>query len=137
MIIYTDSVREISPAQIQGFFVGWKNPLSPEKHLVILKNSYLRILAVDGDSKRVVGFINAISDGSFSAYIPLLEVLPEFQNRGIGSRLLRMMLDRLRDFYMVDLTCDAGRTSFYSKFGFIDGTAMMLRNYEHRFRDET
>ena len=55
----------------------------------------------------VVGFVTAVSDGVLSAYIPLLEVLPEYQDRGIGSELMRRILEQLDDLYMVDVLCDA------------------------------
>ena len=37
------------------------------------------------DAGRVVGFVTAISDGVLSAYIPLLEVLPEYQGAGSAA----------------------------------------------------
>ena len=46
------------------------------------------MLAVDQDNGRIVGFINALSDGILSAYIPLLEVIQEYQGRGIGKEML-------------------------------------------------
>jgi ribosomal protein S18 acetylase RimI-like enzyme len=74
--------------------------------LKILQGSYKVVLAIDEDSGKVVGFINAIGDGVLSAYIPLLEVLPEYQNRGIGGQPIKIMLEELRDCYMIDLLCD-------------------------------
>lgn len=62
---------------LSGFFVGWPDPPSPERHLQILKNSRFVVIAVDDQASRVVGFVNAVSDGILSAYIPLLEVLPD------------------------------------------------------------
>jgi ribosomal protein S18 acetylase RimI-like enzyme len=38
-----------------------------------------------------IGFETAISDGRLTAYIPLLEVLPTYRNRGVGSQLIKMM----------------------------------------------
>ncbi len=73
-------------------------------------------LALDGD--RVIGFATAISDGVMSAFIPLLEVLPEYQHQGIGAELIRRLLDQLDDLYMIDLCCDADLEPFYSTLGF-------------------
>ena len=64
-------------------------------------------LALDGDA--VVGFVTAASDGVLSAFIPLLEVLPAYRDRGIGAELVRRLLGQLDDLYMVDLCCDADR----------------------------
>ncbi|HVQ89228.1 MAG TPA: GNAT family N-acetyltransferase, partial [Actinomycetes bacterium] len=80
----------------------------------------------DDDSK-VVGFISAISDGVFSAYIPLLEVRAHARGRGIGLQLLRLMLDRLSQLYMVDLTCDPDMLGFYENLGMSAATGASLR----------
>ncbi len=105
-IRYTDSLDGITPAMLDGFFDGWVKRPSPQAHLRILQNSYLVILGVDDHSGQIVGFINAISDGVLSAYIPLLEVRGDFRSRGIGTELTRRMLARLKDFYMVDVLGD-------------------------------
>jgi ribosomal protein S18 acetylase RimI-like enzyme len=77
----------------------------------------------------VVGFVTAISDGVLSAYIPLLEVLPEYQGRGIGAELVRRLLDRLGGLYMVDLCCDEDVVGFYERLGLARWDAGMgLRN---------
>ena len=115
MIEYRETGDGIEPSQLQGFFVDWATRPSAERHLEILDGSDHVVLALDGG--RVVGFATAISDGVFSAFIPLLEVLPEYQGRGIGSELMRRILGRLDSLYMVDLCCDAGLEPFYRRFG--------------------
>ena len=132
MIIYADTIRGLTPDRLEGFFVNWKKTPSPEKHLRLLKKSDYILLAIDDRSNRVVGFITAISDTILSAYIPFLEVLPEYQHRGIGSKLVRLMLNRLKEHYMLDLTCDPGMQGFYRKFGLIPSTGMMRRSYDHQ-----
>ncbi|MTD14281.1 GNAT family N-acetyltransferase [Nakamurella sp. YIM 132087] len=78
-------------------------------------------------AERVVGFVTAVSDGVLAAYLPLLEVLPEFQGQGIGSELVRRMLDLLGGLYMVDVVTDPDVVPFYERFGMVPGTALMLR----------
>jgi GNAT superfamily N-acetyltransferase len=63
-----------------------------------------------------------------SAYVPLLEVLPEFQGRGIGSELVRRALELVGDRYMVDLLCDEELVPFYERFGLRRAVGMALRN---------
>ena len=70
-----------------GFFVDWPTKPSPERHLALLHGSDKVVLAGDDQTGRVVGFVTAVSDGMVSAFLPLLEVLPEYQGRGIGSEL--------------------------------------------------
>lgn len=132
MIEYCDHVDGITPRQLTGFFVGWPHPPSPETHLEILRRSSHVELALDRDAVRVVGFVNAVSDGVLSACIPLLEVLPDYQHQGIGSELVRRMLIRLRHLYMIDLTCDPPLADFYRRFGMRPSTGMMIRNFERQ-----
>jgi len=115
---------------LRGFFVDWPNPPSPQTHLKLLENSSNVVTAVDEQSKQVVGFITAISDGVLSAYIPFLEVLPAYKNRGIGKELIKRMLDELSNIYMIDLCCDDDLIPLYEKFGMIRSNGMLMRNYK-------
>ena len=133
MIRYTDETSTIRAEQLAGgFWVGWPNPPSPENHLRILKGSYAIWLAIDDETDQVVGFINAISDGVHAAYIPLLEVLEDYQGRGIGSELVRRMIDGLRHLYQVDLMCDDDVRPFYEQFGMMRAGGMIIRNYDRQ-----
>jgi GNAT superfamily N-acetyltransferase len=132
MICYSDTLDHLTPRHVQGFFVGWPNPPAPEAHLKILANSAQIMLAIDATSGNVVGFITAISDGISCAYIPHLEVLPAYQGQGIGTELVRRMLDKLRALYAIDLACDPDLQPFYERFGFRPGHAMLIRNYDRQ-----
>lgn len=129
MISYTDDPTVVTTDQLQGFFVGWPNPPTPDAHLRLLHGSDLVELALVKDTGQVVGFVTAITDGVLSAYIPLLEVLPEHQGRGIASELVRRLLKRLDHLYMIDLLCDAELQPFYEKLGMRPAGGMMIRNY--------
>ena len=128
VITYQTEVGDVRPEALQGFFVAWPATPSPERQLALLNGSDYVVLARDTETKRVVGFVTAVGDGVLSAYIPLLEVLPEYQQRGIGSELVRRMLELLEDVYMVDLCCDEELVSFYQRFGMGRWVGMGLRN---------
>ncbi|GAB4456297.1 MAG: hypothetical protein OHK0029_13940 [Armatimonadaceae bacterium] len=85
MIVYRDGAEGLEAGQLTGFFVGWSQPPSPENHVRILRGSDFCVLAVDDATGNVVGFITAISDGVASAFIPFLEVLPEYQGWASGA----------------------------------------------------
>lgn len=128
MITYRTSLDGISTEMLNGFFVGWPKPPTTETHLRLLQQSYRVVLAVDDQNSRVVGFVNAISDGVLCAYIPFLEVLPAYQRQGIGDELVRRLLKLLDNLYMIDLTCDRPLQKFYERFGMRSSTGMMIRN---------
>jgi ribosomal protein S18 acetylase RimI-like enzyme len=115
-VVYSTDVAGVTAAGLEGFFADWPVSPTPERHLEVLRGSDFVVFARDGDGGRVVGFVTAISDGVLSALIPLLEVLPEYRGRGIGSELVRRMLVRLESFAMVDLVCDPELVPFYRRF---------------------
>lgn len=129
MIHYTVDLGGVTADQLQGFFVNWPNPPTPDTHLRLLHGSDAIELATDEETGQVVGFATAITDGVLSAYIPLLEVLPGYQGRGIGSELIRRLLKQLDHLYMIDLICDADLQPFYEKQGLRPASGMMVRNY--------
>lgn len=130
MIQYQISLEGIQVDQLEGFFVGWPNPPTAVTHLKILKRATHVVLALDGSS--VIGFATAISDGILCAYIPLLEVLPTHQHQGIGSELMRQMLEMLGEIYMVDLLCNPDLQAFYSRVGMQESSGMLLRNFSRQ-----
>lgn len=132
MIEYRTELDSFTADDLEGFFVGWPSHPEPATHLRILDNAYAVALAVDTDSDRIVGFANAISDGVLSAYIPLLEVLPDWQGRGIGTHLIEVLCEQLGDLYMIDLVCDSDLEAFYTPLGFRALTGMAKRNYDNQ-----
>lgn len=132
MIQYTDNLDNIAPGNLQGFFAGWPNPPDPETHLKILSRAYTIVLAVDTGTGNVIGFINAISDGIHAAYIPLLEVLPDYQRQGIATKLMKFMISKLSGLYMIDLVTEEDLVTFYERFGMAKGIAMMFRDMERQ-----
>ena len=130
MFVYTTDVECVNEEMLHGFFVGWPNPPTALTHLQILNSSYLVWLAIDTTSNKVVGFVNAISDGVLSAYIPHIEVLPEYQKKGIGKELMTRILESLKHLYMVDLLCDEDLQGYYAKFGMKNATGSLIRNYD-------
>ncbi len=132
MIVYRDSFQDLTEERLEGFFHGWPNPPSSKQLLKILKHSTYVVLSLDEESGKVIGFVNALSDQVLTAYIPLLEVLPEYRGKGIGSELMRRMLKRLESYYTIDLLCDPDLEPFYSKAGMSKATGMMIRNYANQ-----
>ena len=130
MIAYQSNLNRISASQLEGFFVGWPDPPSSAKHLRILEGSAHIVLALEGD--RVIGFVTAISDGVLSAYISLLEVLPDHQRRGVGRELILRMKSLLEGLYMIDVLCDDDVLGFYEKLGFKAASGAMIRRYENQ-----
>ncbi len=119
-------VSGLTEDDLTGFFVGWPTPPSPAQHLAVLRGSYRVVIARSGDT--VAGFVTMISDGVLTAFVPWLEVRPEFQGRGIGSELVRRILAEGAHLYSVDLTCDDALRPFYERLGMTALTGMGVRH---------
>ncbi|WP_145328883.1 GNAT family N-acetyltransferase [Paenibacillus xylanexedens] len=132
-VVFRDTLAGINCDQLSGgFFDGWPNPPSTSTFLKLLEQSYAIELAVDEQTGNVVGFIQAISDGVLSAYIPLLEVLPKYKGQGIGTTLVKRMFQRLEGLYMIDLLCDPEIQTYYEKQGMQRSTGMAIRHYSNQ-----
>ncbi len=130
MITYQDSIEGVGVGDLVGFFEGWPQPPPVQTHLAALRGSSEVVVARDSKSGAVVGFVTAVGDGVLSAYIPLLQVLPDYRGRGIGSELVRRIIGCLAPLYMIDLLCDEDLQGFYRSLGFENATGMMRRDRE-------
>ncbi|ATH96958.1 MULTISPECIES: GNAT family N-acetyltransferase [Dermabacter] len=126
MITYRTGVGSVAPNQVSGFFVGWPVLPSAEKLIEVMDSSYRRVWALEGE--RVVGYINAISDGVLTAFIPWLEVHPDYQGQGVGTELVNRLVAQLEGMYSIDLACDEDLIGYYERLGFFSFTAMGKRN---------
>lgn len=128
MIEYTTGCGGLSAEMLGGFFDGW--PAQPDAAglVRILSNSALAVLAWESD--RVVGLANALSDGEFAVYLPLVEVRATHRGRGIGAELVRVVMRHFAQAYMIDAVCDDEAVAFYERLGMTHLNGMAYRNRE-------
>ena len=96
MTSYRFALRpELSPEQVADLrtAVGWDSAL----HLY--QRSLGRTFAWAGcfAGDRLIGYGDVVSDGVADAYIRDLVVHPDHQSEGVGSRLLSLLLETVRD----------------------------------------
>jgi ribosomal protein S18 acetylase RimI-like enzyme len=114
-VIFSAGTEGLRSDDLAGFFVGWPHPPSVDVRLEILRST---------DE-----VATAITDHRFAAYIPLVEVLPGHQGRGIGSQMVTALLEHLRACYMIDLVCDDDVVPFYERLGGTRLNAVAWRNH--------
>ena len=99
--------------------VGWTNYL---KRSDMLKPAYENSLCVLGayDGNELIGIIRVFGDGFSVIFIQDIIVLPEYQRRGIGTKLLKAVIDRYKDVYQMELMTDNTEKTkvFYRSLGF-------------------
>jgi len=125
---FSQTLAGITGEELEGFFVGWKRRPSPSLRLSVLQASHRVVIARDSETQAIAGFATAVTDDVIAAYITLLEVLPGYRQRGIGSELLRRIVDALGPLYMIDALCDEQVVSFYQRAGFNAAVGMARRN---------
>lgn len=111
--------RDVSVEDVVPLYeaLGWASADKPTTLHRGLLGSHSLVTAWHGD--RLVGLGNAITDGHLVVYYPHLAVHPEYQGRGIGTRLVRMLKARYAGFHQQVVMADGRAIQFYRKCGFV------------------
>ncbi len=101
-----------------------------------IKSSLKSIGAYHNDS--LVGLIRVVGDGNTIIYIQDLLVLPEYQGQGIGTRLMKMILDEYVDVRQKILSTDnlTPQKHFYESLGFVEYDDMEMKGFIFKERKE-
>ena len=105
--------------------VGWTNYTdNPEMVKKAYENSLLTLGAYD--SNQLVGVIRTVGDGFSIVFVQDILVFPEYQRKGIGTQLLREVIERFSTAYqMMLMTDNTPKTiSFYQSLGFVKADDM-------------
>ncbi len=105
--------KALQAAEFIEFVNGvWPGEYDPVKTQEALSRT-MNITAYDGD--RLVGCLRILSDGYFFGTITEMLVLPDYQNKGIGSRLLALAKDNTPT--KLYFGSQPGKEAFYEKNG--------------------
>ncbi len=124
------TVRELTAIDLDVLIdlynsVGWTNYTEkPEMLKKAYENSLLILGAYDND--QLTGVIRVVGDGFSVVFIQDILVFPEYQRRGIGTRLLREVMDRYSSVYQMELMTDntPKTIAFYQSVGFVKADDM-------------
>jgi len=110
--------------------VGWSEYTKNIEKLLKALNNSLYILTA-WDKNKLVGLIRVVGDGETIIYIQDILVLREYQRQGIGSKLLKSVLDKYNKIRQkVLLTDDTEKTRlFYETNGFESANKLNLVSY--------
>lgn len=100
--------------------VGWTNYTScPE----MLEEAYKNSLCILGafEKEKLVGVVRVVGDGISIVFVQDILVLPKYQRKGVGSALMRAVLEKYASVYQVELLTDSTEKSkaFYSSVGLV------------------
>lgn len=128
--------KDIPKDQVIALYksVEWSSAKKPDLLLKALRNSHTVVTAWDGE--RLVGLGNAISDGYLVVYYPHLVVRPEYQGKGIGTEIVKLMQRKYHGFHQQSLLADGKAVGFYKKCGFVEaGSCQSLWIYKGHDHD--
>ena len=97
----------------------WKDTYNPAEIPRLITGSFAFAVAVD-NNKRAIGMGRAISDGVSDAYIQDLVILPEYRGRGIGTRILSVLIKNCKQAGLswIGLIAEPDSEEFYVPLGF-------------------
>ena len=102
--------------------VGWgirKNNIIEEA----LKNTLYSLCVYDND--KLIGYGRIIGDKTMFLYIQDIMVIPEYQNKHIGTAIMNNLLKQIKNYKKINpnirtyLGATKGKEAFYEKFGFV------------------
>ena len=84
------------------------------------KNS-LRVLAAD-ENEELLGIVRVVGDGATIILVQDILVYPQKQRQGIGTSLLKAVLERYADVRQIQLVTDntPKTVAFYQSLGFVE-----------------
>jgi N-acetylglutamate synthase-like GNAT family acetyltransferase len=99
-----------------GWNTGYKFTIEELK--IALENNWYSVSAYAGN--KLIGCGRIISDGIHHALIVDLMIFPEYQKKGIGSEILKILLEKCTENNIRDIQLFSakGKLKFYEKFGF-------------------
>jgi len=114
--------------------VGWTNYTNNPQ---MLKNAYANSLKILGayENDKLIGIIRIVGDGHSVVFIQDLLVYPEYQRQGIGTALLKQILQDYKHVYQKHLFTDNTEKTiqFYKSLGFTMDTDMDCRAFSKYF----
>ena len=131
MILRLSNQKNFDFIQLQELFssVGWESAKDPQT-LVLAFLFSSNVISCWHDDK-LVGIIRSMDDGYWSANIDCLVVHKDYQGKGIGRKLLEVLLDQIKDIKYINVAPDSRKQiKFYKKAGFslIKGCYLQKRN---------
>ena len=124
--------RNYKEEEILGLYtaVGWTAYTEDPAALRRGYENSLLVLAAYEDGK-LAGIIRAVGDGATIVFIQDILVFPEYQRKGVGSALLRAVLDKYAGVRQVELVTDNTEktVAFYQSMGFHDLSELGCRGF--------
>ena len=117
-IKYTDNCDNVNWNEVSDIFniLEWGNRPPNLIKSAFLKSSFVRFAYKDS---KLIGMGRTVDDGAFYGWVVDLAILPEYQEKGIGSIILKELETDLKPYLTTMLTAVRGKGGFYEKQGWV------------------
>ncbi|MFZ5815374.1 MAG: GNAT family N-acetyltransferase [Bacillota bacterium] len=118
MAIRYETDRPLPLEQVLDLYreLGWFAQHLPERVQRAHANSQRIVSAWEGE--RLLGWARIITDGEFCLFLHEILLRPDYQRKGIGTELMRRVLEGYEHVQNTVLLADPGNEVFYAPFGF-------------------
>jgi len=98
----------------------WKESYDKSRLDSLIKRSFAFAIAVDSSTKKAIGMGRILSDGVSDAYLQDIVVLPGYRKKGIGTKIIKFLLDHCltQGILWIGLIAEPNQDDFYSSIGF-------------------
>ena len=122
MIEIKENIKNVNEFNILYNYVGWD---TYDKNITqkALNNTFYSISIYD--DKKIIGYGRLIGDTICFLYIQDIMVIPEYQDKKIGTLIMNKLLEKINEIkkenpsLRVYLGASKDKEGFYEKFGFI------------------
>ena len=123
---YEPELRNVEywdPREIEEMYRAagwWKEEYDPSELPRLIRSSFVFTVAIDTPTGKAIGMGRAISDGISDAYLQDLIVLPGFRGFGVGTGIVKALVDTCisRGITWIALIAEPGTEKFYLPNGF-------------------
>ena len=135
-MLIKENVKNIDEFNLLYDAVGW-GVYDDNITKKALDNTYYSVSVYDED--KIIGYGRLIGDTICFMHIHDVMVLPEYQNKKIGTLIMNKLIDKVKELKKVNpdirvyLGASKGKEDFYKHFGFIErkdadlGAGMILK----------
>ncbi len=96
--------------------VSWRIPTNQDVRESLLCSPYC-VSAYHLDE--IVGMVRITGDKTMYGYVQDFMVIPEYQGRGVGTKMLELLLSKIdKNGYLIGVCPSKGSTKIYQSFGF-------------------
>lgn len=122
----------ITPKQIAAVYQEAEFDKSIENEMRLKKMLTETPLTISAwEKEQLIGFVRCLTDFEYFCYISDLVILPEYQGKKIGSRLLAEVQEYLGNRVLMTLRSEETAQGFYQKNGY-EKTDAMFRIHRER-----